>query len=516
MVSKFRWGGVMRNVFLVLLALVCCLPLTAPAQAPQSQHVYIVVEENHSFENVVGQMPYLNGLAAQNVLLVNHYSNAHYSIPNYMFLTTGQSLTLNDGSTATFNVDNIVRHLQTGGKTWKAYQEGIPSAGYLGGDWPSGCGTAGNPCTYVRHHDPFAYLGDVANSSTEALNIVPFTQLSTDISGNSLPNYAFITPSEQHNGHDSTLATADSWLQANIAPLLATAPFQPGGDGILIITFDEGATTDCRPLASCPPLPEVGGGGRIYTVIIGPQLKQAYQSPTTVNHNSILRMMMQALGLGSTGYPGGAATAPDLTDIFAGAPAPSPTPTPSPSPTPVPGVSVSVSSPTSGSTIPAGQLVQISATATSNRAITAWHAYANSVSVATGGAGNTFSAQVTLAPGAYTLVVRAWDSSGANGSQSIKFSVASNPPPPGSPTVTINSPASGSTVNSPVVVSATFSNGGTAQYMKVWVDGVSKFAASNVTSITTPGIAMTTGSHRITVQAYNGTLYSSSENITVP
>jgi len=37
-----------------------------------------------------------------------------------------------------------------------------------------------------------------------------------------------------------------------------------------------------------------------------------------------------------------------------------------------------------------------------------------------------------------------------------------------------------------------------------------------VTSITTPGIAMTTGSHRITVQAYNGTLYSSSENITVP
>ena len=91
-----------------------------------------------------------------------------------------------------------------------------------------------------------------------------------------------------------------------------------------------------------------------------------------------------------------------------------------------------------------------------------------------------------------------------------------SPPPPGSPTVTITSPASGSTVNSPVVVSASFSNGGTAQYMKVWVDGVSKFLANNVTSITTPGIAMTTGSHRITVQAYNGTLYSSSENITVP
>jgi hypothetical protein len=52
--------------------------------------------------------------------------------------------------------------------------------------------------------------------------------------------------------------------------------------------------------------------------------------------------------------------------------------------------------------------------------------------------------------------------------------------------------------------------------MKVWVDGVAKFTASNVTTITTPGIALASGSHRITVQAYNGTLFSSSENITVP
>jgi hypothetical protein len=65
------------------------------------------------------------------------------------------------------------------------------------------------------------------------------------------------------------------------------------------------------------------------------------------------------------------------------------------------------------------------------------------------------------------------------------------------------------------VVKATFKNGGTPQYMKVWVDGVAKFTAKGVTSITTPGLAMTTGSHRITVQAYTGKLYSSSEAITV-
>jgi hypothetical protein len=51
--------------------------------------------------------------------------------------------------------------------------------------------------------------------------------------------------------------------------------------------------------------------------------------------------------------------------------------------------------------------------------------------------------------------------------------------------------------------------------MKVWVDGAAKYIAKNVSSITTPGIALTSGTHRITVQAYTGTIYSSSESITV-
>ena len=67
-----------------------------------------------------------------------------------------------------------------------------------------------------------------------------------------------------------------------------------------------------------------------------------------------------------------------------------------------------------------------------------------------------------------------------------------------------------------MVISAAFSNGGTPKYMKVWVDGAAKFTASNVTSIQTPGIALSSGSHKITVQAYTGTLYSASETIKVP
>jgi len=505
----------MRRLYLSCLILsltLVCSSLPALAQVPPSQHVYILLEENHSFEDVVGQMPYLNNLASQNVLLVNSYANSHYSIPNYMWLTTGQYVTQDDNTLLTFDVDNIVRHLMTGGKTWKSYQEGLPNAGYTGYNLPDGC--VPGTCVYVKRHNPFPYFTDVATSA-EALNIVPFTQLATDIANGDLPNYGFITPSLDDDGHDQSLAVADAWLQTNIGPLLASAPFQAGGDGLLIITWDEGKFTDCRPLTTCPPLPENGGGGRIYTVIIGPQVKRGYQSPTTANHNSILRLIEQALGIDSTGYLGGAATATDLTDIFQGQPAPTPTPTPSPTPTPAAGVKVSLSSPVNGTTIPSVQPVQVTASATSSRAITGWRIYANKVNVASAGAGNTLNTQFNLAAGSYTVVVKVWDSTGAMGQQSVSITVGPGTPAPGTPRVSISSPASGATVASPLVVSATFSNGGVPQYMKVWIDGVAKYTAKNVVSITTPLIALTAGTHKITVQAYNGTLYSSSETITV-
>lgn len=122
-------------------------------------------------------------------------------------------MTDDDNTQLTFDVDNIVRHLETAGLTWKAYEEGIPFAGYTGFNLPTGCGTAPNNCIYVKRHDPFPYFIDVANSS-EALNIVPMTQLATDIAAGTLPNYALITPSLQNDAHDGTLPTADSWLQA--------------------------------------------------------------------------------------------------------------------------------------------------------------------------------------------------------------------------------------------------------------------------------------------------------------
>ena len=101
--------------------------------------------------------------------------------------------------------------------------------GYLGGDQGG----------YARKHNVFALLSDVANDPNQAKNIVPFTQFATDLRNGALPSFSNIVPNLCNDAHDCSLGTADNWLKSNIAPLLASASFQPGGDGLLIVTFDQ-------------------------------------------------------------------------------------------------------------------------------------------------------------------------------------------------------------------------------------------------------------------------------------
>src|SRR6266446_3646362 len=133
-------------------------PVTPAQQSVRFGHVFVVVEENHNYSDVVASpsMPYLNGLINQYGLASNYFANAHPSIPNYFMLTTGQTLTLIDALTPrTFpvSVDNVVRDLLAGGKTWKSYAEDLPSVGYTGDD-------AGR---YAVRHNPLAYFTDVQN-----------------------------------------------------------------------------------------------------------------------------------------------------------------------------------------------------------------------------------------------------------------------------------------------------------------------------------------------------------------
>jgi phosphatidylinositol-3-phosphatase len=264
------------------------------------------MEENHSYSSVIGNssMPYFNGLAQQYGLATQYYANTHPSIGNYFMLTTGQIITNDDSYSGTVSADNLVRKLIAAGKTWKSYAESLPSVGYLGSSSP-----------YAKRHNPFAYFTDVVNSSTEKLNLVPFTQLKTDLANGNLPDLAYIVPNMNNDAHNGTLGTADAWLKNNLASVLSSSTFQQ--DGLLIILFDESVDSDTSH-----------GGGHIAMLMIGPQVKRGYKSTITYQHQSTLRLIEQALGMSS--FPGAAASAPSMGEFFSATTAPPPPPPPPP------------------------------------------------------------------------------------------------------------------------------------------------------------------------------------------
>lgn len=261
------------------------------------------MEENHGYSDVIGnpQMPYLNSLAKTYSSWPAYYADTHPSIGNYFMLTTGQIITNDDGYMGTVTVDNVVRELLAAGKTWKEYSESIPYQGYYGGD--SGL--------YAERHNPLSYMSDVRNDPSQQQNLVPFTQLATDIANHTLPNYGFIVPNLNDDAHNGTLAQADAWLQANIAPLLASPDFNTPGGGLLIITFDESEDSDTQ-----------FGGGQVAWVAVGPDVRLAFpprgaQIPKVVfQHESTCQFMLSLAGVSV--FPGNAATAPAMNIFLSG------------------------------------------------------------------------------------------------------------------------------------------------------------------------------------------------------
>jgi acid phosphatase len=278
-----------------------------PPSTFSPDHVFVVVLENHGFSQVIGSsaMPYLNSLANAHALATNYFADTHPSIDNYFMLTAGKKeANDNDSFTGTVTDDNIVRALTGAGKTWKAYMESIPSAGYVGGDvYP-----------YFRHHNPFSYFSDVNAASgptAQAANIVPFTQLAADVSAGTAPSFGFIVPNAENDGHDcpgggslcldsAMLASADTWLKNNMDPLINNPAL---ANSVFIITWDESNFVDI-----------IHGGGQVATVFVGAHVKPAFKSSVFYQHENLLHTVLSLLKVSD--FPGNAATAGSMGDMF--------------------------------------------------------------------------------------------------------------------------------------------------------------------------------------------------------
>jgi hypothetical protein len=456
------------------------VPQAASAQVPRSNHVYIVAEENRSYEHIVGSpdMPYLNSLLPRGTLATQFYSNEHGSLENYLIVTSGQYITHNNSTLAVFNVDNIERHLLALGQTFKSYAQTLPYAGFTGLTYGE----------YLKRHAPLPYYTDMANSSL-IMNHVSTTQMAKDIAAGTLPNFAFITPDAAHDMHDcpttlsACLQTADAWLKDNIAPLLATAPFQPGGDGVLIIWADE---ADLSGDSRCSATVTSGCGGHIVVAMIGPQIMPNGKSVFTYHHESVLKTILMLMGEQAS-FPSAAQNAPPMVEFFKSA------------------GTVYVAAPTATSVV--GPTVHVAATASAPTAITAMKIYVDSVAQYSAVA-NSVDTTITMTAGTHNLTYQAWDTKGNvyKSSKSIKVV------PPG---VTILAPTTSTVVGSPVRLAASAIAQKPISTMRIYVDGVSLYSASAASVDTS--LAMTKGTHSVTFQAWDtaGTVYKASKSISV-
>lgn len=261
----------------------------------------LVVLENENYASVVGSTdaPYLNLLMAQGALATNYYANSHPSIGNYFMMTSGNIVTTDDEYAGTVAPPEMVSALTGAGKSWKVYAEAIPAAGYTGGDTGA----------YLKRHNPLSYFTDV-EGTTAASNIVPFSQLATDATA-TLPNFTMIVGNIYDVGHNCSLSVvtcttsvelqqADAWLKATLPQVLANASFQ--ASGLLAITFDESDDDNTN------------GGGKVATVLVGSNVKSGYQAGGFYQHQSLLRLMLEAQGISA--LPNASATAPSMAEVW--------------------------------------------------------------------------------------------------------------------------------------------------------------------------------------------------------
>jgi hypothetical protein len=179
---------------------------------------------------------------------------------------------------------------------------------------------------------------------------------------------------------------------------------------------------------------------------------------------------------------------------------------------------VKICAPASGST--ASSPVQILAGLRSDSGITAAQIYLDGTKVYQAGAGTTTVNQsLSMSAGTHRITVKGWDSSGSFSSSvtiTVGTSSSSSCTASANRIVNICSPASGSTVSSPVRVLAGLRSDAGISAAQIYLDGTKVFQYPAGTKIIDQSISMAAGSHRITVKGWDSSgSFSSSVSITV-
>lgn len=215
----------------------------------------VVFMENHSWTQISGDpdMPWLNGFVAQGRRFTNYKegSTTGPSLPDYLQMSAGSScgkttdsVTFSDASITSAGCPTTVwNQLETAGKSWGVYAEGMPSVCYAQTPFNDSV-TDGQ---YVLKHNPAPMYESIAdNSALCNAHSLPFSSFSTT----SMRDVSFIAPNlcdDMHGqssggGHANCVTNSnglesrsDTWLSNNVQPIVDAG-------ATVLVTFDEQGT----------------------------------------------------------------------------------------------------------------------------------------------------------------------------------------------------------------------------------------------------------------------------------
>jgi hypothetical protein len=298
------------------------VPAPAPPEAGRVKHVFVISLASPGYEAAFGSasaMPYLSGtLRPQGDLLSGYSLLDDSTLPNQIAATGGQApeqktkeecpaydclypvetLTLADQMTA-------------GRFEWHGYMEGMAD----GEGKPANCvypepGSTDEPPLggYAPQANPFVYFHSLLDLGDCALNDVPLTELSGDLSKvESTPSYSLISPDlcnagvpgQCPEGAPDGAASADAFLAEWVPKILASPAYKK--DGLLVVAFDQLDPPD--PAVSAPASGEATKVGALLLSRFAPP---GATDAAPYDPYSLLRSVEDLFGLEHLGLAAGA------------------------------------------------------------------------------------------------------------------------------------------------------------------------------------------------------------------
>lgn len=299
--------------------LVCALALTnvsvRAAEPVRLDRAFVIIMENADFADIVGPAtaaPGITRLAREHGVATEYYGTTHPSLPNYLSMIGGETFGVTSDAPSCFapgasvnchSVDapNLVDQLEAARVPWVVYEQSMPSAAFLGAQFPVSGPDRG---AYAQKHNPFVYFKSIATDPERLAKIQPMPSLAglqtilADAS--SAPRLVWLVPDQCHDMHGthacpevSAYRHAGDETAVELVHAIVTSPAYTQNSAIFLV-WDEGDTaTGC-----CGG----SGGGRTPMIVVTPRASGPRTSAIHADHYSLLATLEDAFGLTRLGH----------------------------------------------------------------------------------------------------------------------------------------------------------------------------------------------------------------------